>query len=75
MSRLRRRREALGLRREELAVKAETSFETVKRLEAEGDAANTSVKIARGLARVLKTSIEQLFPGDGAADGARGARE
>ena len=62
MSKLKRRREALGLRREEVAAKAGISFETVRRLETNPDEANPTLDVARGLADALDTKIEDLFP-------------
>lgn len=67
MSKLKRRREKLGLRREELAVRAGISFETVRRLESNPDEANPTLEVARGLAAALDSTIEELFPATAAA--------
>jgi transcriptional regulator with XRE-family HTH domain len=62
VSKLKKRREALGMRREELAVKAGISFETVRRLEANPAEANPTLEVARGIADALDTTIDELFP-------------
>lgn len=62
MSKLRARREALGMRKEDLASKAGISIETVRRLESSPDEANPTLEVARGIADALETTIDELFP-------------
>lgn len=61
-SKLRERREALGLRKEDLASKAGISMETVRRLETGPDEANPTLEVARSIAEALDTTVDELFP-------------
>lgn len=67
MSQLRTRREALGMRREELAVKTNLSANYIQKLENDPDAANPTLGVARAIAEALGTSIDDLFPAAPAA--------
>lgn len=64
MSKLRERREALGLRREDVASRAGVSIETVRRFEASPDDANPTLEVARKIAGVLGSTVEKLFPAE-----------
>ena len=61
MSRLRALREALNLRREELAAKADISFSYVRYLEAP-QAPNPTLAVARRIADVLGATVDEVFP-------------
>lgn len=54
-------RERLGRRREEVAAKAEISFEYVRRLESE-DPPTPGLDVARRIAEALDSSVDDLFP-------------
>lgn len=73
MSKLRERREGVGMRREELAFKAGISADYIRRLETNPDEANPTLEVARGIAEVLGTTVDELFPAP-APEGAAEAR-
>lgn len=62
MSQLRTRREALGMRREELAVKSGLSANYLQKLENDPGAANPTLEVARAIADALDTTVDELFP-------------
>lgn len=65
MNTVREHREALGFSREAVAVKASVSYSYISQLEARAgrdDEPEPGVNIARRLARVLKTTLDKLFP-------------
>jgi transcriptional regulator with XRE-family HTH domain len=57
------RREALGLRREELAAKADISYDYVRKLEERGpEGPEPTLPVARRIAAALNSTVDKIFP-------------
>jgi transcriptional regulator with XRE-family HTH domain len=63
MSRVKERREALGMRREGLAAKAGVSLSFILQLESQNPP-DPSLDRSRRIARALDTTVDKLFPVD-----------
>lgn len=74
MNRLKEQREALGLRREDVASKADISYDYVRRLEAP-DPPTPGLAIARRIADALGTTVDDVFPEPAEAPLVDSARE
>ena len=61
MNRIKELREAKGLRKEDIAARAEISYDYVQRLEA-GGRQNPSIGIARRIAAALDCEVDDVFP-------------
>lgn len=61
MNRVREFREAMGLRQEALAARADVSYSYVRMLEGD-DAPTPRLALARRLAAALETTVDYLFP-------------
>ena len=59
--RMRALREAAGIRREDLASRANISFDYVRRLETSDDHIPT-LEVARRIASVLGVTVDEVFP-------------
>jgi putative transcriptional regulator len=63
VNQVRSTREALGLRQEDLAARADISYSYVRRLEA--GTSDPTITVARRIADALNSTIDQLFPAAG----------
>jgi len=62
MNRVREYREALNMKREQLAAKADISYQFVRALESDSPPADIELGRARRLAKALGTTVSKLFP-------------